>query len=510
MKFSVSLLCLATLAAATTALDTIVTKGSKFFNSKSGEQFFIKGVAYQPRNAYNATAPDPLADVDTCVEQAAKFKELGLNLIRVYEVQNGNDHSKCMKALADNGIYLLLDVMTPKMSINRDEPEYTAELFTYVKEKVDEFVQYDNLFGFVAGNEVTNEVKNTDASAYVKALLRDIKKHLKDSKHNYPVGYATNDDTDINDDLKSFFACGKVDVRADFYGINIYRWCGSDSSFSVSGFDKVVESYNDYPIPVFLSEYGCNKKRPRAFDEVESIYGSDMTGSFSGGVMYEYTEEDNEYGIVNLNNPNDKTAKEEFENFKDKMTKVKPQGVKSDSSDASVKEIDCPAASNSTWRSSENLPPTPVQASCTCVYDTLPCVPKDPNTKDFGDKVGEHLGYICGNSASSCSSITADPVSGEYGKYSFCDAKTKAAVAMSAYYKAQKNSADACDFDGFAEVVKPKSSDDSKCSDLEDPKSSSSGKKNSSDDSGAASLTTSFTGAVAMIALTSYAFYHNL
>ncbi|KAJ1867114.1 hypothetical protein LPJ57_005908, partial [Coemansia sp. RSA 486] len=51
MRVSIASLAAAALGLATraAAIDPIVIKGSKFFNEKTGDQFFFKGVAYQPR-----------------------------------------------------------------------------------------------------------------------------------------------------------------------------------------------------------------------------------------------------------------------------------------------------------------------------------------------------------------------------------------------------------------------------------------------------------------------------
>jgi Glucanosyltransferase len=41
--------------------------------------------------------------------------------------------------------------------------------------------------------------------------------------------------------------------------------------------------------------------QPRTFQEVGAIYSSQMTGVFSGGLAYEFTEEPNNYGLVQIN-----------------------------------------------------------------------------------------------------------------------------------------------------------------------------------------------------------------
>lgn len=55
--------------------------------------------------------------------------------------------------------------------------------------------------------------------------------------------------------------------------------------------------FSNSTIPVFFSEYGCNEVQPRTFDEVPVLYGEKMT-TMSGGLIFEWTQEDNNYGIV--------------------------------------------------------------------------------------------------------------------------------------------------------------------------------------------------------------------
>merc|ERR1711939_570736 len=88
--------------------------------------------------------------------------------------------------------------------------------------------------------------------------------------------------------------------KIDFFGLNSYSWCG-DATFESSGYDVLVADFGNTTIPIFFSEYGCNNVSPRTFTEVPALYGKEMTSVFSGGLIYEYSEEPNNYGLVNLN-----------------------------------------------------------------------------------------------------------------------------------------------------------------------------------------------------------------
>ena len=88
-------------------------------------------------------------------------------------------------------------------------------------------------------------------------------------------------------------------ARIDMYGINDYSWCG-DASMTTSQYSQQMKDFANYTVPLFFSEFGCNAKRPRPFSEIEAIYSTEMSSVFSGGLVYEYSEEASNYGLVEL------------------------------------------------------------------------------------------------------------------------------------------------------------------------------------------------------------------
>jgi 1,3-beta-glucanosyltransferase GAS1 len=201
-----------------------------------------------------------------------------------------------MRLLTEAGIYVIADLSEPSTSINRDAPRWDSTLYNRYTSVVDLMQQYTNTIGFFAGNEVSNEMSNTNASAFVKAAVRDMKKYIKDKDYRpMGVGYATNDDADIRADMEAYFNCGPAEESIDFWGYNIYSWCG-DSSYKDSGFDQRTVEFSQYTVPVFFAEYGCNEVNPRPFTEVEALYGDQMTPVWSGGIVYMYFQEANNYG----------------------------------------------------------------------------------------------------------------------------------------------------------------------------------------------------------------------
>lgn len=142
---------------------------------------------------------DPLADYDTCLRDIKYFKQLGLNTIRVYTVDNTANHDKCMSALAEAGIYLALDVNTPEYSLNRGSPakSYNPTYLQSVFATIDAFAGYSNTLLFFSGNEVINSAESTSAAPYVKAVTRDMKQYIGERGYrSIPVGYSAADVSD--------------------------------------------------------------------------------------------------------------------------------------------------------------------------------------------------------------------------------------------------------------------------------------------------------------------------
>ncbi|CAK9441346.1 uncharacterized protein LODBEIA_P52150 [Lodderomyces beijingensis] len=425
--------------------------GNKFFYSNNGSQFLMRGIAYQEDTSQiantNLTYKDPLADPASCRRDVAHFRALNTNTLRVYAIDPELDHDECMQMFSDAGIYIVADLSQPLNSINRDDPSWDIAHYERYTRVIDVMADYSNVLGFFAGNEVTNNRSNTDASPFVKAAVRDMKKYIDNSSgmRKIPVGYSSNDDEDTRIAIADYFACGSVEERADFFGINMYEWCGN-STYEESGYKDRTEEFSNLPIPIFFSEYGCNAERPRLFTEVQALYGANMTNIWSGGIVYMYFEEENDYGLVSLSGSTVSTLAD-YRYYSSEINNISPSYARAADEDTATSTLTCPDASRSTWQASPELPPTPDRLYCECMAQALACVVHDDvEEEDYGELYGDVCGRI------DCSDISADGIAGEYGHYSFCSAKDKLSYVLNLYYLSQNENRNACDFDGKASI----------------------------------------------------------
>ncbi|KAI2632207.1 glycoside hydrolase family 72 protein [Hypoxylon sp. NC1633] len=301
----------ATLAA---AVSPLTVQGKQFVNAKTGDAFQIVGMAYQIGGSagYDPShGKDPLSNGDICKRDAALMQELGVNTIRVYNLDPNLNHDECASIFNAAGMYMILDVNSPLAgeSLNSGAPweSYYAAYLNRTFAVVEAFKSYPNTLAFFSGNEVIDSVKTgATVPPYVRAVTRDLKNYIKNHADRViPVGYSAADVRDVLEDSWNYFQCAingdENDMsRADLFALNSYSWCGQ-STFEESGYNQLVALFQSTSVPVFYSEYGCNTPSPRVFTEVETIYGPQMTGVFTGGVVYEWAQEKNNYGLAECN-----------------------------------------------------------------------------------------------------------------------------------------------------------------------------------------------------------------
>lgn len=310
---------------------------------RENEIFFIKGINYQPGGSSGFSpyaAHDILSEPSQCARDIFAFQELGINTVRIYQLNPELNHDECMTMLNNAGIYVFLDVNSGNAGehLNRADPEgtYNAHYLSRVFKSIESFKNYPNVLGFFSGNEVINDDENYAEidPPYLRAIQRDMKQYiLRHCNRTIPVGYSAADNTALRLATFKYLQCNSWDgadvsheldeSRSDFYGLNSYQWCSGSSNWQNSGYRELAKSFNDANIPVIFSEYGCNQNSPRTFDEVSHGLYDGLKDTFSGGLVYEFSEEANSYGLVTINGEDKSlTYKKDFANLADQFSRL--------------------------------------------------------------------------------------------------------------------------------------------------------------------------------------------
>ena len=204
-------------------------------------------------------------------------------------------------------------------------------------------------------------------------------KAYRDSKNyrNIPVGYSAADIASLRPMLQNYLACGDNSSEAiDYYALNAYEWCG-DSTYTVSGYSQLTDMITDYNIPIFFSETGCNTVPPRTFQDQSAILGPDMNEYWSGAIIYEWIQEQNNYGLISYGPKVDPTApgappdgftrsgtptpvSPDFQNLQSQWQTLNPTGIKEADYSPTLTPPPCPAYTSGVWEVNGDVPPPSV------------------------------------------------------------------------------------------------------------------------------------------------------
>ena len=194
-----------------------------------------------------------------------------------------------------------------------------------------------------------------------KAVQRDLKAYIKNhADRTIPVGYSAADVREILQDTWAYMQCDNNGdgSESDIFGLNSYSWCGGDATFTSAGYDKLVAMFKDSSIPVFFSEYGCNEVMPRVFDEVAALYSDKMT-ALSGGLVYEYSQEESNYGLAVINEDGTVNLRDDYDALQSQFNKLdmsKIQDLKASATSVKAPKCDKKLITNDAFDSNFTLP----------------------------------------------------------------------------------------------------------------------------------------------------------
>lgn len=235
-----------------------MVKGSHLYGSRSGKQFFAKGIAFPN------VAEIPDSTIDTWITSLEKIHTLGpnINTVRIYEfpvcaVKAPDDSGFCsfkpfMQKADSLGIYVIIPASGTKFGWFPGHPTacnppltnsasddlngcYDAKaggILGFGRQMVNNF-NFPNVLAIALANEVE---QNYQAFPVLKAYARDMKNHMKTCNtdeesptqgkmRQIPLTYAG---TDTGDDallgLTDYLLCDSKGSSIDIMGVNIERW----------------------------------------------------------------------------------------------------------------------------------------------------------------------------------------------------------------------------------------------------------------------------------------------
>ncbi|EUC42228.1 glycoside hydrolase family 72 protein [Bipolaris oryzae ATCC 44560] len=211
-----------------------------------------------------------------------------------------------MKLLEEAGIYVLISVSTPSNSIDRLAPtkSYNPDTVASFFRTVDIIASFPNTLGILAGNELINNDATLPVAAVLKAVVRDLKIHMKLQnealgQRMLPIGYNAATSGARDQEVLEYLTAGEHETSIDFW---------TCKNFNLKELPDVIRAvhndllhrFNGTSIPIFLSEYGNNTQKPRIFHETTVLYSPSMSRVFSGGCVYEFWQNANGYGLVEI------------------------------------------------------------------------------------------------------------------------------------------------------------------------------------------------------------------
>lgn len=171
------------------------------------------------------------------------MQTLGVNAIRIYNLDPTLNHDICASIFNAVGIYMLIDVNSPLPNGSLDPGSlinsYSSTYLQRIFSVVEAFGSYPNTLGFFSANEVlNNQASGRTSPPYIRAVTRDLKNYI--SKHltrSIPVGYSAADVSEILTDSWAYLSCAingdsSDPSRSDFFGLNSYSWCGPTSDLA--------------------------------------------------------------------------------------------------------------------------------------------------------------------------------------------------------------------------------------------------------------------------------------
>lgn len=286
----------------------------------NGSRWSPKGLCYQPTDNVDPLSDDNLDIITSLLDPSTTYglKNLGINCLRVYQVDPTKPHGKVMQLLADNNIYVLVGAVTSTTCITTVSKSLAPAVVARVQAVADAFSGYNNVLGFDISNELLD---SSSPSEYgLVSLTKQLKQQLQTymASKNYraiPIGCCLRDDPDYTFPASDAYVCGSASERMDFLGYNTYRWVVQNgtppSQGTLNQYYLLYNQYKQYPVPVMLTETGAACQGGRDWSEIAYTFGQKQVSSLppnqqsatlsdaiSGCFAFIYHDQGGNWGLV--------------------------------------------------------------------------------------------------------------------------------------------------------------------------------------------------------------------
>lgn len=262
-----------------------------------------------------------------------------------------------------------------RIRISQDDPWWNQTQHDRYAEVMDAFHNYNNVLGFFVGNEIIARANQSQAAPFIKSATRDMKAYRdKKGYRKIPIGYSAADIAELRPMLQNYLTCGGREAdNVDFFALNSYEWC-DPTDYRTSGYANLQKDAENFPVPIFFSETGCNVPGPRLFEDQNAIFGPEMVNDWSGSLVYEWIEEANHYGLISYGPKLEPTAtgknieggftragtptpvSPDFYNLKSRWDTITPTGVHlNDYQPTDISTRECPPSTDGGWLVNGNV-----------------------------------------------------------------------------------------------------------------------------------------------------------
>ncbi|KAK8024280.1 hypothetical protein PG993_012346 [Apiospora rasikravindrae] len=276
----------------------ISVKGRRLYKP-NGDEFFVRGVTYKLSN--DESMRDRLHDTKQCEIDAELMAGMGVNTLRVFEVEAWRSHDGCMEAFDKRGIYIWLDLDRASNTIQGNDPVLLRSTYEDWTSTIDEFAKFSNILAFGVGSGIIDYDEFGKAAPYVKAAVKYMKA-FRDGRgyRPIPISYADYESSYLKDTAFDYLTCGDQAETIDMFEVNMYDPC-------VNGVSQIAHDFIYSGIPIVIeSELFCTSdEAARNFTAIETILGGTYADVIAGAMVWDWANRTADLGLVVYPNDDD-------------------------------------------------------------------------------------------------------------------------------------------------------------------------------------------------------------